>query len=186
MTTTFWYNNPSILFQYNKLTEFYPNINMDLNDKLNAIVRFSLYLSIILYIYNNNINNFFILIFVLGITFFIYTNNIKIHGGDNLTQYTYSTIDNPMKNILVSEIGTNKPPPINDNSDIDTIKYNLNERLFRGVDDLCNTSHSQRQWYTMPNNDQGAFAKWLYDTPSCKNGDKIQCVANIPNRTNLR
>ena len=35
MTTTFWYNNPSILFQYNKLNEFYPNINMDLNDKLN-------------------------------------------------------------------------------------------------------------------------------------------------------
>ena len=185
----FWINDYSILFRKDKLTEFFPAEYMTKEQKLNALSRFSIYLGVLLYVYNNNTNNFLIPICVFGITYFIYKNNnieLFTQPGSNMQQYTTSTINNPMKNKLVHELSTNKPPSLPSILDKNEVSENLNKSVYRDVGDIYNNSHSQRQFYTMPENNQSNFAHWLYDEPSCKSGNKEKCVQNIYTRYNMR
>ena len=183
-----WYKNPSVLIDLDKMTKFFPNEDMTKAEKLNSVVRFSLYLSVLLFMSDNNFNNFYILFVVLGFTYFMYSNSK--YGGEessvDTTKYTYTTLNNPMKNILVNEMGTDKPVAYKGDDDKNEIKNNLNNKLHRKVEDICNNQHSQRQWYTMPNETEGDFARWLYDKPSCKSGDKQTCVDDIEFRYNFR
>ena len=71
----FWYNDMSILIQSNRLTEFFPTKNQTLEERFNALVRLSLYCSIILYYYNKNYKYLSVFIGTLLITYFVYTNN---------------------------------------------------------------------------------------------------------------
>ena len=185
----FWINDYSILFRKDKLTEFFPAESMTKEQKLNAITRFSIYLGVLLYVYNNNTNNLLIPICVMGITYFIYSNNnieLFTQNESHIQSYTTSTPENPMKNILVSEMGTTKPRPLPSMLDKNEVSENLNKSIYRDVGDVYNNSHSQRQFYTMPVNDQSNFAHWLYDEPSCKSGNKEKCVQNIYTRHNMR
>ena len=50
----FWYDDIKILFNTQRLTEFFPNKNMNMDEKLNAIARFSIYLGLVLYVYNGD------------------------------------------------------------------------------------------------------------------------------------
>jgi hypothetical protein len=52
LNDSFWLNDYKILFYKENITDFFPNYNMTLIEKLNAIFRMSIYLSIILYLYN--------------------------------------------------------------------------------------------------------------------------------------
>ena len=47
----FWYYNPSILWDKERLIEFFPNPDLSLAEKLNALVRLSFYIAIILMIF---------------------------------------------------------------------------------------------------------------------------------------
>ena len=49
---TFWLNDISILFVGNRLIEFYPTTDMSKYEKMNAITRLSIYISILLFLYN--------------------------------------------------------------------------------------------------------------------------------------
>ena len=56
----FWINNFSELFDNNKFLNFVPIDGMSLNSKLNSLMRLSIYLCIILFIYNKNYLNIYI------------------------------------------------------------------------------------------------------------------------------
>ena len=60
MGDKFWYNDYTILFEKDRLIEFIPNNTMTLTEKLNSLVRFSIYLAIILFIYNRKYYVFYI------------------------------------------------------------------------------------------------------------------------------
>ena len=68
----FWYNDPDILLNKKSFHVFFPTKNMNLNTKLNSITRLSLYISIILFLYNGNISYFYIFIITLMITYLIF------------------------------------------------------------------------------------------------------------------
>jgi hypothetical protein len=51
---TFWLNDYKILFYKERLTDFFPTVEMTLIEKLNSIFRLSIYLSILLYLLTNN------------------------------------------------------------------------------------------------------------------------------------
>ena len=70
----FWYDDFNILFQKNKLQEFFPNYNMTLIEKLNSIVRLSVYLGLALYMITKKYQYLYIPIIVAAITAFIYFN----------------------------------------------------------------------------------------------------------------
>ena len=52
MYTPFWFNQIDILYDKNYLLEIFPVKEYDLIRKLNAVFRFSIYYSLIVYFYN--------------------------------------------------------------------------------------------------------------------------------------
>ena len=72
----------------------------------------------------------------------------------------------------------------------DLEKINYNNDLYKDQFDIFDKENGNRQFYTMPVNsivnDQGAFAEWCYSrAPTCKEGNGIQCFANLPSSQNV-
>ena len=62
MYTPFWFNQIDILYDKNYLLEIFPVKEYDLIRKLNAVFRFSIYYSLIVYFYNRSTNMFAVLL----------------------------------------------------------------------------------------------------------------------------
>ena len=99
LSKIFWGDNINILFEKKELTNFLPDVNMTFNEKLNAIVRFSLYLTIILILLKRNYLYFYILIFTMIITYFI-------HFMENKNEINKENLENEItkKNKSIKEI----------------------------------------------------------------------------------
>jgi len=74
-----WIDNFNILFQKERLTEFFPTKNQSNSERINSIVRLSLYASIVLSIYHSNFKYSAIFIFFLFFTFVIYKHHPEIN-----------------------------------------------------------------------------------------------------------
>jgi hypothetical protein len=74
ITDPFWITDYKILFYNQRLTDFFPTLEMTLIEKLNAIFRLSIYLSIILYLFTGNYLYLYIMIIVGLFTLFIFYN----------------------------------------------------------------------------------------------------------------
>lgn len=195
----FWFNDSKILFREDRLTEFYPSYDMTLIEKLNAIARLSIYLSVVLFLGTQNYLYLYIFIIILAFTIFIY-NNQK----NNMEMYfnSYNSILNEHNKRILEKKNctepTNNNPFMNFNIITDkkdrteacsswdnkkvrkNITEKFNHNLYRDVSDLYGKNNSQRQYYTMPSttlpNNQTEFAKWCYNTgPTCKE-DTIKCT----------
>ena len=97
---------------------------------------------------------------------------------------------NNNKNIKIDENVTNEDMNKNLNNNIfNGIGDMSNNNNFNGIGDMSNNNMLNRNFYTtsinsIPN-DQGAFAKWLYDTgPTCKENTKV-CANTIPERLSM-
>ena len=88
------------------------------------------------------------------------------------------TFDNPVMNLLPTDNFQKRKPACNINDpDVanlvnEKLDKSITDRLYTDTTNIYNPQISQRDFYTMPisrvPNDQGAFAKWLYQTPvSC-------------------
>ena len=58
----FWSDDPNILLSNARLTDFFPTPNMTLYEKMNAITRLSIYISLSMFAYSGNINYLYIFI----------------------------------------------------------------------------------------------------------------------------
>lgn len=193
-----WYKNPTILFKKNNWKLFFPNNLMTNNEILNALMRFSVYLFILLSLINDEINTIMIPIFMGIFTIFlhIYYRKRVFYFDDNRENYkqfgdTLPTKHNPFMNTLLTDLSTGKPrEPAADPEDPEIkkmIEYNFNENLYKDADDLYNKNNSQNRFITMPNtNEYGVsagdtvkFANWLYNmpAPTCKE-DTTYCTNN--------
>ena len=74
MSTIFWYDDISILYDKNYLLEFIPYREFDFNRKLNAIVRLSVYYGIIAYVLTSSKNVLCVPFITLIVTVFLYKN----------------------------------------------------------------------------------------------------------------
>lgn len=68
----FWGNDPKILVSSQRMTEFIPVAKMSYAEKLNSIVRFSIYLAILLYVYYQNYLVLYIPLLTMTITYLLY------------------------------------------------------------------------------------------------------------------
>jgi hypothetical protein len=204
LNDSFWLNDYKILFYKEKLTEFFPTIQMTLIEKLNAIFRMSIYLSILLYLFTNNYLYLYIMIIVGAFTVFIFKtqkDNLELYfnsdsnSRENSIQQTLieekkneinPTVENPFMNINLITDNKEKPPPLpswNNNEIQKDIEDKFGYNLYRDVGDLYGKSNSQREYYTMPSttipNNQTSFAKWCYSTgPTCKE-KSIYCTPEM-------
>lgn len=212
--TSFWINDPLILFNKDHITEIWPNNDMSQNEKLNSITRIIIILTLLGYLITSNINivlSGVITIFVIVI--FNHYNkgnnegfkpnesskNTKTKNKDDIDKYNKIKPDNPMGNVLITEINDNptrKPAPMAYTKKIEkkitevTKKMvknvnedypNIDKKLFRDLGDNYNFDESMIHFHTNPSttipNDQGGFANYCYgNMPSCKEGNEFACA----------
>ena len=182
----FWFNQREILFNKDRLTEFFPVASMTNNEKLNSILRLSIYASSILVLYHKNLNVLLIPLFVALVTLYIYKfNNVqdvedKQEGFSLQSDCQLPSEHNPFMNTLLTDVGVYKEKKeacLLENVEKDVEKH-FNKGLYKDVGDLYGKNNGQRQFFTMPNtNEYGIkhgdtvkFANALYNTgqPTCK------------------
>ena len=73
----FWYNDITILWNKNRLTEFFPTRDQTLEEKFNAIVRLSIYCFIVLFFNKNDIKYIYLAFGTMLLTYYVYFNREK-------------------------------------------------------------------------------------------------------------
>ena len=201
---TFWGNDYHILFKPESIFEIIPISQMTYIEKLNALSRLIILLSIIGFLFTFSFNYLIVgAISLVGIYFYYKYNKEGFTGFkemplDKFVKDVYypTKESNPLGNILLTDYGDNPDrksaaPSFNPEivDDINAkVKNNTNEmnhvdnnELFSGLGNSVEFEDSMQRFYstsstTIPN-DQGAFGNYLYgDMPSCKDGDPIQCA----------
>jgi hypothetical protein len=85
-TIPFWGNDPNILFRTDCLTEFFPTEHMSLNQKLNSLSRTIIILTIIIFIFTNNLRVLFVSLVTLFSIFMSYKSLNREGFSDNVTE----------------------------------------------------------------------------------------------------
>lgn len=194
----FWSQNINVLLDKKRLVEFVPTKDMTYEEKLNALTRFFIYASVILILYMREWWTLYIPLLGMGFTIFLFktSKESRASAPEYKPEKTYKlkvdtmnpshcvapTRTNPFMNILFNEWtdNPNRAPACEYKGVNDDIEQNFNFNLYRDVDDLFSKNNSQRQFYTTPittiPNDQGSFAKWLYEVPSTCKEDGENCL----------
>jgi hypothetical protein len=125
--TNIWLNNPFVLMKKGQLNQIWPKQNMNINEKINAITRLVIILSILGFLVTQNYNFFITGIVTLGIIMVLYyardyksssnANSMKQSSVEGFTNpkvynalkdnFTNPTKTNPLMNVLLPEIQYN-------------------------------------------------------------------------------
>ena len=189
----FWFDNYDILWQSDRLNEFFPTADQTLAERFNALMRLSIYMSVILYYHHRNFKYMFIAVGMGLFTYYIWSNSENstdnIESLDATDSCTLPTMDNPFMNVTMKDYLNMKDGKIverpaacdvNSPSVKKQIDETFNNNLYRDVDDVFGKMNSQRQFYTMPSttipNKQDEFARWLYLNPKTCKEDQDYCL----------
>ena len=122
MTTPFWLNEPTILFDKEDITQLWPKSEMSSNQKLNAISRLVILLTLLGYLVSQSIKIIVTGVVTLGIIIVLHhvqksKKNIKQDIKEGFTNpelyqkvkgnFTNPTAKNPFMNVLLPEISEN-------------------------------------------------------------------------------
>ena len=196
MDNKIWFSNINLLFEKDTLFNIIPTSDMSNGEKVNSITRFSLYLSILLYLATGNYLYLYIILGTIIVTYLIYifnekeffkndnndnnsNNNLDIIENDKINETCKKpNMENPLMNPLLGDNPYENKGACNveNNKVLEKIDKRFCNRLFQNTSSIFNNRNNQRAFYTVPSsgtvNDQTAFAKWLYNTPvSCEIGN---------------
>ena len=179
----FWYEDPDILFSEDRLIEFIPLSDHTPEEWLNATVRFSTYASVLFYIFKREWIMFMLPFITMCMTYYFYYRNKEYYdiNDDDHFPCARPSKDNPLMNILVSDLGYNQNRK--KACDVNHVKKDIqkyfNRNRYRNAFDILEGEAIERQFYTNPvttiPNKQDDFANWLY------NEKKDTCKTNIGN-----
>ena len=179
----FWFDRPSDLFRPDALLYFFPNDKMTNDQKLNAIMRFTIYFGVVILFIRRTLHALIIPLLGAVVTVLAnkaYKDNVKkqkangsiteVFDSETNQTCTRPTKDNPFMNVLISDILDNPTRPAACDINDHIVKNKANEYFQKGlymdIDDVYSKNASDRQFYTMPvttvPNDSATFAKWLY------------------------
>ena len=204
MVSSFWLDNPSILFNKKKIMEVWPQSKYSMAAKLNAITRLVIILTLLGYLFTRNMKILatgLITVIVIVILYKSQKQKRKLNRKmlkEGFTSpelyekvkssFMKPTKKNPLMNVLLPEIQynpTRKPaaPAFNPVVEKQINQKTADPRLFLDLGDNIAFDQSMRNFYATANttipNDQTAFAEYCYGTmPSCRGGDYLQCSKN--------
>lgn len=104
-----WFKDPMILVKHDRLLEFFITDDQVLSEKLNAFMRFGVYISLALSVYNKNPRYFIILAIIALITVVIFNfkkdteSGVKDTFTESLKKVKLPTEANPVGNPLAAE-----------------------------------------------------------------------------------
>jgi len=204
MVSSFWLDNPSILFNKKKIMEVWPQSKYSMASKLNAITRLVIILTLLGYLFTRNMKILVTGLITVVVIVILYKSqkqkrklNRKMLKEGFTSPELYEKVKssfmkptkkNPLMNVLLPEIQynpTRKPaaPAFNPVVEKQINQKVADPRLFLDLGDNIAFDQSMRNFYATANttipNDQTAFAEYCYGTmPSCRGGDYLQCSKN--------
>jgi hypothetical protein len=128
MNTPFWTKDPTILLKRGHINQLFPTSTMTTEEKLNAITRLVIILTILGYIVSQTTRIVITGLVTLGVVIFLYhvkKNNVKVHENKNINRENFSNMQkncynvmkemnntapsqkNPLMNVLLTEIHDN-------------------------------------------------------------------------------
>jgi hypothetical protein len=175
---SFWYDDISVLFDKTKLNKYIPLKSYTRDEKLNSIVRISIYVSLIFLFLTGNTNYLFITIFSLILTLVVHSNSDTIVGKNiekNVENYrnikndsdfkkynikpnkymetcSLPTDENPFMNPLVTDKRTRKGAckTFNNKKLRKVVDDKFGKGLFKDINSVYDRENSQREFYTLP------------------------------------
>lgn len=175
----FWYTEPNVLFRQDTWYMFVPQANMSVRASLNAVVRFSVYLSTLLFVTARDPWYLLIIPLVMGITVVLngwFPEAKKMMegfvSGPVVTGYqgkevSLPTSDNPFMNAGLTDILDNpeRPPAaeitsINVRDQVNTA-FAQTSNIYMDTTDSFDMLQSQRNFYSVPQDDHAGFLKFL-------------------------
>jgi hypothetical protein len=200
MTIAFWVNDPKILLHKNNLTKIWPfNHSSSFEENLNSATRTLVYIFVLMCFTTRRLA----WIPLIGITSLVvvYYKTTRPHITEghisctpivHPTKITYPTKNNPMMNVLLTDIADNPMKnaaapafdpiireQINDKvvSGENILSGIVDPQLYHDLGENINFRNSMQRFYTTANskivNDQKAFAHFCYKNPATDK-DKLQ------------
>jgi len=179
MNEPFWYSDPSILFSQATWFKFVPTADMPVSTALNSVVRFSVYLSLLLFASTMRPIYLFVIPLVMVTTIVLdrvfpnakrivegFGNGLVVSGykGDMETR---PSDDNPFMNPHLTDILDNPMlPPAADVTRKD-IRDEVNEafaktsNIYMDTGDIFQMVQSQRNFHTVVTDDHAGLLKFL-------------------------
>lgn len=175
----FWADDYGIIWSSERWIDFFPVSTMTISEKMNALVRLALYISIVLIVYHSKFK--YINIFVIGLVLtYIFMRNQSqdsIMEQDNLVEKLTNSAGNfksyreaklrqdnkkevppshgnPFGNVTFNDYldNPNRGPAMDITDPLvkKQIDVHFNKNLYTDVSDVFGKVNSQRQFYTMP------------------------------------
>ncbi len=179
MSQPFWYKDPSVLFGADTWYMFVPQPNMTVRAALNAVVRFAVYLSVLLTLTTMNPMYLILIPIVMGASILLEAGFPEVKkmtenfvSGPVVSSYQGTDVrlptpDNPFMNPNLTEIheGNDKPPA----ADITTLEvrdkvndaFAQTSNIYMDTTDIFEQVQAQRNFYAVPQDDHGGFLKFL-------------------------
>jgi hypothetical protein len=122
ITDLFWLDSPQILYRNDRLTEFFVSCDMSITEKMNAFMRFGIYISIILVLYYSEPKYLLLIALVAFVSIFINSNSDKKSENYSTftptgefvksTKKTSPTLNNPFMNSSSIDFFENPNKPL--------------------------------------------------------------------------
>jgi hypothetical protein len=174
MSQPFWYSDPSVLFRKDTWNVFVPVPTMSVPEALNAIVRFSVYLSTLLFLTSMDPWYALIIPLVMGVTIFLnaWFPEAKKMSEGFVSSYvgtaeTMPSQENPFMNAPLTAIHDDKErPPAADVTRID-VRDKVNKafaqtsNIYMDTTDVFDLVQAQRNFHTVPEDDHAGLLKFL-------------------------
>ena len=178
-TEPFWYDDPNVLFSRSKWYVFVPQASMTVKAALNAVVRFSVYLSVLLAATSRDVWYLLLIPLVMVITIFLekwfpkakkITEGFRsgpVVSGYSGTDTSMPSDDNPFMNPQLTEINAeNQRPPAADVTDVEVrdkvnAAFAQTSNIYMDTSDVFDLVQSQRNFYTVPEDDHAGFLAFL-------------------------
>jgi hypothetical protein len=174
MSEPFWYDEPSILFHKDTWIVFVPTPTMSVPSALNAVVRFSVYLSILLFLTSLDPLYLLFVPVVMGVTIFLHAwfPQAKKISESFVTSYvgkekTLPTADNPFMNAPLTDIidNPNRPPAADvtrkDVRDKVNASFAKTSNIYMDTTDVFDLVQGQRNFHTVPEDDHAGLLAFL-------------------------
>ena len=179
----YWFENPTVLIEKKKMTNFFPRNFMTHYEKVNAIARFAFYYLILNVFLFKNYKWISVSVTLFIISFiFSKIKNTENFSNNDLSNCKHPTINNPYMNRLVYDKNTE--------SACDTTNKEIRKKMLEFFDpeeynpfsNIWSRSISDRQFYTLPStgivNKQKDFALSLYGNDDTCKIDSKNCIKN--------
>ena len=178
-TEPFWYSEPNILFTQDTWSKFVPTADMPVSTALNAVVRFSVYLAILLFLSSMRPAYLLIIPLVMGVTVALnmmfpkarkivesFGNGLVVSGyvGDMETR---PSDDNPFMNPHLTDIldNPNLPPAADvtrkDIRDEVNAAFAKTSNIYMDTTDIFEMVQAQRNFHTVATDDHAGLLKFL-------------------------